>query len=153
MESKDLDREELWKQLAAAIAHRSTQDQIMWSIFGIFAAANAVLLVALFPNGEEPRGWPGAAVGGAGLALASVWWLLQWRAIAHVKRLNHLVEKLERLLKVPAGLAMSTKINRADAENSMRWTPSAAAVMKGTVPVAAVAWACLFSWTLYRLVA
>ncbi len=37
----------MWDQLANAINLRSSQDQVLCTITGIFSAANAVLLVAL----------------------------------------------------------------------------------------------------------
>ena len=44
----------LWSQLANAVALVGKQDQIVWAIFGIFWAANAVLVVALFTTGALP---------------------------------------------------------------------------------------------------
>jgi hypothetical protein len=45
----------LWSQLGNAVALAAKQDQIVWAVFGVFWAANAVLLVALFTTGDLPK--------------------------------------------------------------------------------------------------
>jgi hypothetical protein len=42
---RGLNPDQLWNQLANAVALVAKQDQIVWAIFGAFWAANAVLLV------------------------------------------------------------------------------------------------------------
>ena len=148
MESNVVEKDQLWQQLNAVIAHRSGQDQVLWSVFGIFWAANAILLVALFSNGQEPRGPAGVAVTLAGLAMAFVWWLIQRRAIGNVKRLTHLLQKLEEELGLPANLAMSPEINKADADRFMPSRPGATTVMSWTTAVAIPAWALLLGWVI-----
>lgn len=52
-------------QLSNAVALASTTNQIVWTVFGIFWAANAVLLVALFTTGDLPHRTPGLVVSAA----------------------------------------------------------------------------------------
>lgn len=64
---QELKRNELWSQLQNAIHLRSSQDQVLWTIFGIFGAANAILLVALFQNGLVPDDFPWFVISSAGM--------------------------------------------------------------------------------------
>jgi hypothetical protein len=65
--------DQLWNQLSNAVALVAKQDQIVWAVFGVFWAANAVLLVALFTTGKLPEQSVGIIVSGVGLALSVVW--------------------------------------------------------------------------------
>lgn len=109
-----ISRGELWEQLSRAIELRSSQDQVLWSIFGFFGATNAILLVALFTDGEFPKDpWVAAVVVGAGLLLSLTWHFIQARALGHIKRHEALMESIERELRLPPELAVSAEINRA----------------------------------------
>ena len=58
-----LNRPEKWTQLTNALNLRSSQDQVLWSIFGAFWGANAILLVALFTTGKLPEETVGTGKG------------------------------------------------------------------------------------------
>ena len=105
-------RAELWEQLSRAIDLRASQDQVLWSIFGFFGATNAILLAALFANGEFPKDpWVNSVVIVAGLLLSYLWQKIQKRALGHIEHHEALMEIIERTLEVPQEFAVSVKIN------------------------------------------
>lgn len=106
-----LTRQEKWSQLANAIGLRSSQDQVLWSIFGAFWAANAILLVALFTTGKLPDTNVGLVVSIAGVLMSLVWDTIQRRALGHVKRHEALMHKLEDTLEIHPDFAVSTEKN------------------------------------------
>lgn len=109
----NLNRDELWRQLGNVIHLRSAQDQVLWSIFGVFWAANAILLVALFPKGHLPTYPVGLIISLVGLFLAVVWHKIQNRALGHVKLYEDLIKKLEEELHILPENAVSPSINKA----------------------------------------
>lgn len=105
-------REELWNQLSHAIDLRSSQDQVLWSIFGFFGAANAVLLAALFASGGFPKDpWVPVVVVSAGILLSITWQLISSRALGHISRHEALMKAIEYKLQIPQTLAVSAAIN------------------------------------------
>ncbi len=87
----------MWNQLANAINLRSSQDQVLWMITGIFSAANALLLVALFSNGSLPtEPIVGVLLSLVGLLMSVVWRYIQWRAIRRIKHYERVITKIER---------------------------------------------------------
>jgi hypothetical protein len=46
--------DELQRQLDRVVQMAGKQDQIVWTVFGVFAAANALLLNTLFITGNSP---------------------------------------------------------------------------------------------------
>lgn len=102
----------LENQLSNVIATRSSQDQILWSIIGVFGATNAILLVALFPNGDLPKS-PiiGAIICIVGLLVSFTWTLMQRRALAHIKYIECIRENLERDINIESKYAMSPNMN------------------------------------------
>ncbi|MBI2980431.1 MAG: hypothetical protein HYY41_06380 [Chloroflexi bacterium] len=106
-----MDEQQMWHQLENAIKLRSTEDQISWSIFGIFWAANAILLVAVFQNGTVPHGTAGIIIALVGFGLSFVWHKIQNRALNYVIFYEAVIEKLERALKIEGEYAVSGKIS------------------------------------------
>jgi hypothetical protein len=105
-------REELWNQLSRAVDLRSSQDQVLWSIFGFFGATNAVLLSGLFASGDFPKNhWISLVIVIAGISVSITWHLIQVRALGHIKRHEALITAIERILDVPEELALSAQIN------------------------------------------
>lgn len=105
-------RSELSEQLSRVVELRSSQDQVLWSIFGFFGATNAVLLSAMFASGDFPRSlWIQGVVVFAGLGVSITWHFIQVRALGHIRRHEALMAALERALKVPTDLAISDQIN------------------------------------------
>jgi len=100
--NEERERNEKWQQLENAIKLRSAQDQVLWSIFGVFWAANAILLVALFPEGHCPTHYVGLIISLVGLFLAIVWYKIQNRALGHIYKYEGLMKELEELLEIPA---------------------------------------------------
>ena len=72
-EPAPLNRPEIWTQLTNAINLRASKDQVLWSIFGAFWGANAILLVALFTTGKPPVESVGAVVSIVGFSLSLIW--------------------------------------------------------------------------------
>ena len=91
-------RDSIRRQLENVISLRNSEDQVVWTIFGIFNAATAILLVALFPDGRLPINPVGMVITGIGGILSFVWFNIQNRANKHVKMNEALIETLERKL-------------------------------------------------------
>jgi len=142
--SNPLSTDDLWRQLQNAISLRSTQDQILWQIFGVFWASNAVLLVALVATGHLP-GDPvvGLIVAGAGTALCVAWNLIQRRALGHLGRDEKLMAKYERALHVDPAFAVSWDVNREAYDTYVSNGPRARHVMNGTGLFALAFWVIL----------
>ena len=108
-----LDRSELWSQLANAISLRSSQDQVLWSIFGTFWAANAILLVALFTSGTMPSDpFVGIVISVVGILLSLTWHVIQNRALGHLMRHEMLVTMIETSLGFDPNYAVSADLNQ-----------------------------------------
>lgn len=107
-----LDRTELWTQLANALQLRSSQDQVLWSGFGAFWAANAILLVALFPGGVLPSDPVGLLISVFGALLALVWYVIQERVLGHLMRHEALIAKLEATIGFDPTYALSGELNQ-----------------------------------------
>jgi len=129
-EEPPVNRPEMWNQLTNAINLRSSQDQVLWTIFGAFWATSAILLVALFTTGKLPENpVVGIAVASVGAAISLAWHFIQKRALGHVGRYEELMRKLEVELSLRAGLAVSTEINREDYVQYVGEGPRARKVM------------------------
>jgi hypothetical protein len=135
---RELTRDELLQQLGNAIKLRSAQDQVLWSIFGVFWAANAILLVALFPKGYFPTYLVGLIISLVGLFLAIVWYKIQNRALGHVKLYEDLMKELENKLDMPSECAVSPGINEvlykkylAEGTHARELMPMCSRVMMG----------------------
>jgi hypothetical protein len=103
---------DLASQLANAVALVAKEDQVVWTIFGVFWAANVLLLGALFVTGSLPHRVVGVTLSGVGVAFCLVWTLIQWRALhflAFYERVQRLLE--EDLFKDKSHLALSRKFN------------------------------------------
>lgn len=84
------------------------QDQIVWAAFGVFWAANAVLLVALFTSGDLPKQTVGLIVSVVGIALSLVWLAIEHQAVAWLKFYGTIVWELEQqYLHVPSPVAFT----------------------------------------------
>ncbi len=84
----------LWNQLSNAVALVAKQDQIVWTVFGAFWAANALLLVALFTTGKLPDQSVGVIVSSVGLTLSLVWLAIEHRAMAWLKFYEGILREL-----------------------------------------------------------
>lgn len=138
----EFSRPDMLDQLSRAADLRSSEDQVLWTIFGAFWGANTVLLVALFATGTLPSNhYVGIVVSAVGALLSSVWHIIQQRAIGHLKRFETLMDRLERKLGVPADYAVSAKINVTDYEACLgRTKVSARTLMRACSFLAASLW-------------
>ncbi len=99
-------------QFTNTVALIAKQDQIVWMIFGIFWAANAVLLVALFTTGKLPDRAVGIIVSAVGTILSLVWALVQYRAVSYLKFYEAILYQIEKeYLSVPKDIALSGYLN------------------------------------------
>ena len=147
-----VDRSELWAQLANALQLRSAQDQVVWSVFGIFWATNGLLLVALFNNGSMPRDrLPLLVIAGVGIALSVVWFLIQRRALGHLVRHERLATEIESALNIDTAFATSAQLNSTAFSRYVGRGPRARQVMPACSAVGAVGWATLLAWALATL--
>ena len=128
--NEPLERSEMWIQLTNAINLRSSQDQVLWSIFGTFWAANAILLVALFTTGDLPTNRiVGIIVATFGTVLSIVWHIIQTRALGHLMRHEELMRKLEAKLDFDPDYAVSAEVNRKSYDQYLSKRPKARTVM------------------------
>jgi hypothetical protein len=136
-----LERQELWGQLANAINMRSAQDQVLWSIFGTFWAANAILLVALFTTGTMPTSpVVGIVVSIVGAVLSSAWYAMQARALGHLMRYEELIKRIENKLNFDPEYAISAEINRQAYDQYLGKGPRARKLMKACSIIGAASW-------------
>jgi hypothetical protein len=92
-------REELWKQLRNAVVARSSEDQVTWSIFGIFWAANALLLLALFTASDYlGAGRVVSIVSVVGIFTSLVGLLLVHRALGYIGEYERVISDVEDIL-------------------------------------------------------
>jgi hypothetical protein len=146
MESYDrkllpLERKELWNQLTNAINMRSSQDQVLWSIFGTFWAANAILLVALFTTGKLPTdSTVCTVVSVVGIMLSLTWYAIQARALGHLMRYEELIKRIESKINFDPDYALSADINRNDYNHYLGKTPRARILMKVYSICGAISW-------------
>lgn len=133
-------RDDLWNQLGNVVALVAKQDQIVWAVFGVFWAANAVLLVALFTTGDLPKRPVGLVVSIFGLALSLLWLAIQHRAMAWLKFYEKVVRKLEEThLHLPSSVALT---GHEEQVGGMRVRP----LMLGCPLVSAVLWGWSVFW-------
>jgi hypothetical protein len=135
---------DLWNQLENVVTLVAKQDQIVWAIFGVFWAANAVLLVALFTSGDLPKRPVGLIVSIVAIALSLVWLATEHRAIAWLKFYEAILKELEQShLSVPLSVAFTGHPEKVE---GMRVRP----LMLACPVVSAVLWVCSALWFLTR---
>lgn len=144
-----LDRLELWTQLTNAIHLTSAVNTVYWTIFGIFGAANAVLLVALFPNGKLPTNCFGSIISALGIVMSFMWYVMQKRSLAHLERYEKLVERIEKELGFDPKYATSAKINLEDWERYLRNGPAIRPLMRDFSVLALIIWTMAFAFFLF----
>lgn len=122
-------RSELWSQLSNVVQLRSSQDQVLWTIFGAFWAANSILLVALFQTGKFPDPWVGIVVAAVGAALSLFWIFIQRRALHHLVRHESIMQAIESELRNPPQLAISAGSANSQIAATRHWEPPARRLM------------------------
>lgn len=102
----------LSQQLANAVSFASKQDQIVWTVFGLFWAASAALLGTFLAHDPASTKGRQLAMFVTGLASAGVWALIQRRAIAYLNFYDGVIEELETRLGFDGDrVALSTALN------------------------------------------
>jgi ADP-ribose pyrophosphatase YjhB (NUDIX family) len=121
----------LENQLNNVVAARSSQDQILWSIIGVFGAINAILLVALFPSGDLPENpLIGIIVCLIGLVVSILWKFMQRRALFHIYYLEDLESLIEQNLDIENRFSISPRLNQTLAFKYLSKKPKARTVMQ-----------------------
>jgi hypothetical protein len=132
----------LWNQLQNAVAFVAKEDQIIWTIFGIFWAANALLLAALFVQGKVPDRTVGIVISAAGAVLSLIWAVIQSRAL----RFLHFYEKVQEALEAQLltdgyrVYTLSRGLNQETFDKSRGTRVPARIIMRGSSVGCAVAW-------------
>jgi hypothetical protein len=137
--SSEPSREELLQQLANAIQLRSSQDQVLWGIHGVFWASNSILLVALFANGKIPTPNIGTILSSVGLFMSLTWYFMQRRALGHVKRHEALMARIDLVLFKDSD-AMYGITYEADYKKYLSGRPRARSVMPAAVIIFMIVW-------------
>ena len=120
-DSPSADPELLRDQLGNVVTLQTTQNQIVWTVFGVFWAAEVVLLAALFTTGKlAPDKGTIWTVGIIGVLLSAVWLAILTRAIAYAAFYERIIHELEVKLRIPAKFAVSREINRSAFEKGLR---------------------------------
>jgi 8-oxo-dGTP diphosphatase len=102
----------LQSQLSIVWTARYQQDQVLWRVFAAFWPTNAILLAALFrSSGQTLPPKIGATTALCGMFVATVWFLIQRRALGHVKRIETIAERIENILLTPARSAFALSSN------------------------------------------
>jgi hypothetical protein len=145
----NLERDELWRQLANAVAVRSIRDQVLWTQSAIFWAANAVFLSAFFQGGEFPKSKPmGLVITLAAFAVAAAWSVLQSRLIAFLRVDEVLIHRLEERLNIEQDLALSPGHNKTSYQDHLSQGISAKRLLKASAFAAVVVWSLALIWVL-----
>lgn len=91
----------LCNQLKNAINLYTSQNLVLWTIFSIFWAANAILLGALFTTGKFPRNpMVGVIISSVGVVMSLVWKIMQGRALKHINFYEHIIHNIEITLSI-----------------------------------------------------
>ena len=143
-ELTDATRDELRNQLSHAISLQCSTNQILWTVFGIFWAANAALLVALFATGTWPERSTVLVVSSIGAALSTVWFYIQRRAVRYLSFYEALANELERALpSLPPTLRISKESRSALFEQHVGRGVSVRPVILLSAGGVALCWVCL----------
>lgn len=140
-------REELLQRLGFAVSTRIGQDQVLWMIFTAFWTTHAVLLVALFAPSQAAWGHPNLApaiVSGVGIVMSAAWWVIQNRALGHLRAQEVAMKNIEDELEDPPPLSSSMAYNL---ETASKWTkgwPRARKVMPLCAVIVLALWTALF---------
>jgi hypothetical protein len=96
------------KQLAVIQQARANQDTVIWSVYSIFWAVNALLLNVFFHNGQPPVNRIVASlVAIVGVVAACLWLALHLRGLDNLKRLEGATMAIENGASVPVDARIS----------------------------------------------
>jgi hypothetical protein len=141
--------EQLWSQLENAVALVAKEDQVAWTIFGIFWAAEIILLGAVFENGDLPDRTIGPILAGAGVVMSIVWALIQSRVLRFLQFYERVMHGLEaELLKGRAEFALSKALNVTVFSTASGTDISARLLMIGSSALCTLFWFAVLIWLL-----
>jgi hypothetical protein len=133
--------EMLRSQLANAVAMSAKEDQIAWTVFGIFWAANVLLVGALFVTGKTPERLVGIIIAATGTVLSLIWALMQSRALRFLAFYEEVQRSLERrLLGDESKFALSPKLNKKAFDDAPGTGARARLIMIWSSIGTAIAW-------------
>jgi hypothetical protein len=136
----------LWSQLGHAVAMTVKQDQISWTIFGIFWAANAVLLNALFTTGSIPSPIVGLIVSIFGMVLSWVWSQIQCRTIDYQNYYEKITLRLEGRLNIPPDISLSRGRNEETSNAILINSKSIRGLITKSTLISTVLWEIACIW-------
>jgi hypothetical protein len=146
-------RTDLWNQLDNAVSMAAKEDQIVWTIFGVFWAANAVLLVALFTAGEMPDPSVGIVVSAIGTVLSWLWFLIQRRALGWLEYYERVIRVLEeKYLNIPREIALTGYLNETTYNEIFGRSVKVRPLMVGSGIVTAILWMVALGWYICQAV-
>jgi len=151
--ASEVAKSQLLVQLGHAVTMAAKQDQIVWTIFGVFWAANGAMLVSLLGGSEPPRRPAALIVSAAGVVLSCVWVIIQRRAIGWLCFYENVVRELEENhIKIPATIALSGGLNTVNFDEAVGHGVRVRPIMNGSGVVLALFWAAAFWWYCCRVV-
>jgi|WetSurMetagenome_2_1015567.scaffolds.fasta_scaffold111537_2 hypothetical protein len=151
MKQMDKNDELKCNQLSNAVAMAAKEDQIIWTIFGVFWAANAILLVALFTEGGIPTDLVGVTVSFVGVLFSVIWCLIQQRAINWLKYYEKLIFNIEEKLEMPDDCSISAWRNKRLFNDTIGNGVRVRVLMIVSGLVSSIAWVISFLIFLIRL--
>jgi hypothetical protein len=143
------DEANLKDQLTRAWNLRSSEDQVLWRIFGTFWPTNAILLVALFRSGGPSFPMMIITCVG-GLFVAVVWFLIQRRALGHIQRLESVARRIEVQLRIGTAYALCADLNKKDCDSYLGSGPMTRSVMPVCVLITGISWLVGLGYSIYR---
>ena len=91
---------------------QAKQDQIIWTIFSVFWAANVLLVVALFSTGHIPDNIIVVLlISIVGIVLSLIWYIIQVRAINWLEYYEIITKEIEDKLEIPNNYSISSEKN------------------------------------------
>jgi hypothetical protein len=87
-------------QLELVVSSRVGEDQVAWTIFSVFWAAQVLLIGVLFQRSDfPPPPVSGLVVSIVGILMSSAWWVTQDRSLLHLERFEDLTRSIEDQLR------------------------------------------------------
>ena len=95
-----------FEQLKIANDLKTHEDQLYWSVFSMFWAANALLLVAIFQNTNPPfTSIKWLVIPFFGISISIIWYRISFRIMGYQEFYENLVARLEEeIFKIPERL-------------------------------------------------
>jgi len=129
--------EHLESQLQIVSSARIGENQITWTIFGIFWATQVLLVGVLFQGGQfPPNPVLGFGVSFLGVVMSVAWALTQHRSLLHLQRHEDIIKLIEMQLVDRGDLLPDHQMTMQDLYSG----PRARTVMRVCCWAAAIAW-------------